>query len=302
MLLVVLVLAAVLSAVLPGVDANSVHVVIDPLSLILSSVQPCVGSETLDLILLPVSIILGPVVPAVEASAVLLTGEVLSLIDRAIGPRLLAVPVLEVVHPLAFISGAVHVDVDALAVGLVVHPVAFVDVAVDMGELAEALGSVVLPVALIACTIGPDLLSIAISEATDPLTSICGSGLISVCRPLLALRLRVVRRIGDGLSQLDLGEISAVSALGLLDELDLLASRVPSPQSLKSDDQMDVLLEIPEVGFSFGLTSSLICRALKQIKDKKLFKSSNIWRSHHLRPCQHSRKWARIKPPRSLSL
>jgi len=119
---------------------------------------------------------------------------------------------------LAFISGAVHVDVDSLAVGLVVHPVAFVDVAVDMGELAEALGSVVLPVALIACAVGPDLLSIAISEATDPLTSICGSGLISVCGPLLALRLRVVRSICDGLSQLDLGEISAVSALGLLNE------------------------------------------------------------------------------------
>lgn len=119
---------------------------------------------------------------------------------------------------MAFISGAVHVNVDSLAVGLVVHPVAFVDVAVDMGKLTEALSSVVLPVALIACAVGPDLLSIAISEATDPLTSICGSGLISVCGPLLPLCLRVVRSIGDGLSQLDLGEISAVSTLGLLNE------------------------------------------------------------------------------------
>jgi len=42
----------------------------------------------------------------------------------------------------------------------------------------------------------------------------------------------------------------------------LLASRVPSPQSLKSDDEVDVLLEVPEVRFSFGFASSLICRGL----------------------------------------
>ena len=89
---------------------------------------------------------------------------------------------------MAFISGAVDVDVDALAVGLVVHPVAFIDVSVDVGELAEALGSVVLPVALIACAVGPDLLSIAVSETTDPLTGIGGSGLISVCWSLFPLR------------------------------------------------------------------------------------------------------------------
>jgi len=153
-------------------------------------------------------------------------------------------------------------DVDSLAVGLVVHPVALVDVTVDMGELSEALGSVILPVALIAGTIGPDLLSIAVSETTDPLASIGGSSLISVCWTLLSLRLRVVRSICDGLSQLDLGEIPAVGALGLLDEGDLLASRVPSPQSLKSDDEVDVLLEVPEVRFSFGFASSLICRGL----------------------------------------
>ena len=151
---------------------------------------------------------------------------------------------LEVVHPLAFISCTVHVDVDALAVGLVVHPVALVDVTVDMGELTEALGSIVLPVALIARAIRPDLLSIAISETTDPLAGIGSASLISVRLPLLSLSLRVVWSVCDGLSQLNLGEIPAVGALSLLDQLHLLAGGVTSPEGLESDYEMDVLLEI----------------------------------------------------------
>ena len=81
MLFVVFVLTTILSAVLPGVDADAIHIIIDPFSLKLASVEPCVRAQAPNLILLPLAIVPRPVIPAVNAFSVLFTREVLTFID-----------------------------------------------------------------------------------------------------------------------------------------------------------------------------------------------------------------------------
>ena len=81
MLFVVFVLTTILSAVLPGVDADAIHIIIDPFSLELASVEPCVRAQAPNLILLPLAIVPRTVIPAVNAFSVLFTGEVLTFID-----------------------------------------------------------------------------------------------------------------------------------------------------------------------------------------------------------------------------
>jgi hypothetical protein len=80
MLFVVLVLTAVLSSVLPGVNAHSVHVIIDPFALVLTTIEPGVGAKALNLVLLPLSIVPRSVVPAVNTFTVLLSRKVFSFV------------------------------------------------------------------------------------------------------------------------------------------------------------------------------------------------------------------------------
>jgi len=80
MLFVVLILAAVLSSVLPSVNAYTVHIIINPFTLVLATIKPGVGSESLNLILLPFTIVPRAVVPTVNTFSVLLTGKVLAFI------------------------------------------------------------------------------------------------------------------------------------------------------------------------------------------------------------------------------
>ena len=135
-----------------------------------------------------------------------------------------------------------------MAICLVVHPVSFIDIPVDVGKLAEALSPIVFPVAFVASAVWPDLLTVAISKATDPLASICSPSLVSVGGSLLPLRIWIVFRIvRDSFTQLYLGEVTTVRSLGLLDHRNLLTGSVTTPQRLKSDNEVDVLLELPQV-------------------------------------------------------
>lgn len=77
---------------------------------------------------------------------------------------------LEIIEPLAVVSCTIDMDVNALAIGFVVNPVSLVNVTVDVREFAEAVGAIILPVALVTRTIGPDLLSIAVAEPSNPLS------------------------------------------------------------------------------------------------------------------------------------
>ena len=86
-------------------------------------------------------------------------------------------------------------NVNALAVGLIIHPIAFINISIDMGEFAESVRSIIFPIALIAGTIAPNLLAIAVTESTDPLTRVLRTGRVGVRRPLLTLCVRVVGRV-----------------------------------------------------------------------------------------------------------
>ena len=140
--------------------------------------------------------------------------------------------VLEIVHPLAFVASAIDMDVDTLAVGFVIDPVTFIHVTVNVGEFTESMGSVVLPVTFVAGAIGPDLLAIAVTEATDPLAGILGASRVSVGWSLLAFSIRVVRYIFDSLFELNRCKVATISSFCLLDKSNVHASSVATPQSL----------------------------------------------------------------------
>jgi len=66
-------------------------------------------------------------------------------------------------------------NVDTLSIRLIIDPVSLIYIPVDVGEFAEAMRPIVLPVAFITSPIRPDLLSVPVTESTDPLPSILGS-------------------------------------------------------------------------------------------------------------------------------
>ena len=115
-------------------------------------------------------------------------------------------------------------NVDSLSVSFIIHPVALIDISIDMSELSESMGSIVFPISFIAGSVGPDLLSVAVSEATDPLTSVLSASRIGVSWSLLSFSIGIVRHICDSLFQLDGRKVSTVSSFGLLNQRDLHAS------------------------------------------------------------------------------
>lgn len=129
---------------------------------------------------------------------------------------------LEIVKPLAVVSCTINMDVNALAIGFVVNPVALVNVSVDVREFAETVGTVVLPVALVARAIWPNLLTLAVTESTNPLARVLGSRLVDVGGSRLPLRVGIVGRIADRFALFQRREVTTVSALGLLEDRDLL--------------------------------------------------------------------------------
>ncbi len=128
---------------------------------------------------------------------------------------------LEVLLPLTLVPGPIHMDVDALAVCLIIDPISLVNIPIDVGELSKPVGPVVLPVAFVAGAVRPDLFTVAISEATNPLPCVLGARRISVCSSLLTLGIRIVRGVCDRFFQLNRSKVSAVSSFGLLDHIDL---------------------------------------------------------------------------------
>ena len=120
-------------------------------------------------------------------------------------------------------------NVDSLSIRLVIDPVSFVNIAIYVRELAKAMSSVIFPVALVACSIRPNLLSIAIAEATDPLTSVLRASRICICLSLLALCIRIVKVCTDGLFQLDLGKVATICSFCLLKKGNVHSGGVSAP-------------------------------------------------------------------------
>lgn len=124
---------------------------------------------------------------------------------------------LQVVFPLALVPRSVYMNIDTVPVGFVVDPVALVYVSVNVNELALAVGSVVFPIAFVASAVRPDLLPKPISEATDPLAVISSASFEFVGSSLLSLSVGVVDGVRYCFSLLIHCEVSAVSALCLVD-------------------------------------------------------------------------------------
>lgn len=114
--------------------------------------------------------------------------------------------------------------VHSITISFVVDPVSIIDIAVNMSELSFTMSPIILPLAFVSSTIWPLLNTEAVSETSDPLAVISGSGLEGVCGSLLPFSIGVVSSVfTDGLPGFVQGEVSTVGPLLVHDE-----SSVPS--------------------------------------------------------------------------
>jgi len=82
-----------------------------------------------------------------------------------------------------------------IAISFIVDPVTIVNVAINVDELSFTMGSVVLPVSIVERTIWPFLLTVAISEASNPFSVVSGACFESVGASLLSFGIWIVRSI-----------------------------------------------------------------------------------------------------------
>ena len=80
----------------------------------------------------------------------------------------------------------------SIPICFVVDPVTLVYVSVNMGELAFTMRSIVFPLSFISGAIRPLLLSVAISEATNPFTTEGSTGLECVSRTFFTFGIRII--------------------------------------------------------------------------------------------------------------
>lgn len=146
----------------------------------------------------------------------LLSSHVFTFVNRAIGPTFFAVTVLQVIPPVTFVHGTVDVVVHTIAIGLVVDPITLINVAVDVSELAFAVCPIIFPFAFIPGTIWPLLLSVAISETSNPLSSIRCTCFESVSRPLFSFGMWIIWSIlRYGFPALFDSEIARISLISI---------------------------------------------------------------------------------------
>lgn len=86
-------------------------------------------------------------------------------------------------------------DIDSLSISLIVDPVSLVDIAIDMSEFTLAMRPIVLPVTFIASAVLPGLLSVAVTEPTDPLPCVLCTSRVRVGGSLLTLSIWVIRHV-----------------------------------------------------------------------------------------------------------
>jgi hypothetical protein len=102
--------------------------------------------------------------------------------------------------------------IDTIPISFIVDPVTIVNVSIDVNELSFAMGSVVLPISIVECTIRPFLLTIAVSEATDPFSVVGGTSLEGVGASLFSFCVWIVRSVfGNSFTRFIDCEISRIS-------------------------------------------------------------------------------------------
>lgn len=140
--------------------------------------------------------------------------------------------------------------INSLAICLIIYPVSFVDVSINVGEFTMAMGSVIFPCTFITSTIRPNLFTLSISESSDPFSCVGGTCSIGVGRSDFSLGVRVVGCVSDCLFQFNRCKVATVCPFGLLQNLHSLSGCIASPDRLKSDYQVSVLLKSIQVGSS----------------------------------------------------
>lgn len=118
---------------------------------------------------------------------------------------------LQVVFPHALILGAVHMLVDTTSIGLVIGPVSVVNVAVDVDKSALAVSTVLTPLTTVLGTVGPGLLTEAVTESALPLACVDGTGLEGVGWSGFARLARVIQVLRNCFTGLFLSEVLAAS-------------------------------------------------------------------------------------------
>lgn len=173
-LFVVLILALVDAAICPLIQTVAIHVVFLPFAFKAPAVGPLVDPQTTDSVFNPVAGIGAAIGPLIQAHTVLLTLDVIPLIPTAVCPLLYSVAMLQVILPNALVLSSIHMSVGPSSVRFIERPEAFVHVSVRMHKFAFPMGSVILPLADVFGSIGPLLLTIAVSEAPLPLAGVDG--------------------------------------------------------------------------------------------------------------------------------
>ena len=147
----------VLSAVLPGKGADTVHFVVEPFSFESTVVAPDVDTFPGYIIILKIADIARLVVPLKHANAMLLAILIDALEDGAVGPDFGAKPILLIIAPESNIFRTKSALKGAESVRSIVQPLAVVAVSIIMNKSALAICLVSLPHALILAAVLPHL-------------------------------------------------------------------------------------------------------------------------------------------------
>jgi hypothetical protein len=131
-------------------------------------------------VLNPLAIISWTVGPSVVSLTLLHAHDVTSLILWAIVPCLHTLTVALIVLPLAIVFCAFGSCVDTLTISLIFWPVSVIYVPIYKSEFTLTCCQIVVPGTFILGTVFPVHLTLTVTHATLPLSSVDGTGLVSV--------------------------------------------------------------------------------------------------------------------------
>ena len=156
--------------------SESVYFLVLPLASELAPVGPSVSSEALYQaisVFASVVLIIWPFLDSVSES---LTTYIVAVEGAIIGPRLLPHSLLHILAELALVNEEVYVSGDSSTMIHVVGPLSLVSLALNVGELAKAMSAAKVPGTLVRCPVSKVHFATAVTETTEPLAFVGGSG------------------------------------------------------------------------------------------------------------------------------
>mmetsp|Transcript_131018 Transcript_131018/g.238331 ORF Transcript_131018/g.238331 Transcript_131018/m.238331 type:complete len:217 (-) Transcript_131018:42-692(-) len=162
------------------------HLISLPLALILDFFGPLVNTNSMYVIVLKLAFIFLAVGPTEFPFPVLLTSYVLALKPCFIRPLLGANAMLLIILPLTFILRATNMVEGTTTMSFVIQPFTFISTAIGVHQFALAPSFVVDPLPRVGRFVGPHLVTLSISYITNPFSSVAGTVVKNIFRPLLA--------------------------------------------------------------------------------------------------------------------